>query len=244
VRQPVTIPISDCAANVAAAKAIQPGSTAQSDMGIVTGWRTEIHPNRNVYHAMAEVEWHRPAGEIRSCGGDMMVRTTAFQATGGFNPRIICAEDEEFCLRMQDHGLRVHRLPQIMTRHDADTNLFGQWWRRTVRAGHGFAEVGGMQPTHYLAERRRVWVYGGVFPVVLVAGLVTGRWLLVGVAMAAYLFNWWRSMQGLRHNGQTTGQAAHQAVFLTLSKIANMQGMLTYYLRRWRGVDMQIIEYK
>ena len=35
---------------------------AQSTMGIVTGWRTETEPHRNVYHEMCEVEWHRPPG--------------------------------------------------------------------------------------------------------------------------------------------------------------------------------------
>ena len=217
---------------------------ANPDIGIVTGWRTETNPARNVYHEMAEVEWHRPIGDIRSCGGDMMVRADAFVAIGRFDPRIICSEDEEFCLRMQDHGLRVHRLPMIMTRHDADMDRFGQWWRRMVRAGHGFAEVGGMQPSHFLAERRRVWFYGGLCPLLLLAGLISGWWLLVGFALAAYFFNWLRTMQGLQRSGQPPRQAAHHALFLTLSKLANMQGMITYYLRRWRGVDMQIIEYK
>ena len=217
---------------------------ANADIGIVTGWRTEIDPTRNVYHEMFEVEWHRPAGDIRSCGGDMLVRADAFAAIGGFNPRIIASEDEEFCLRIQQQGLRVHRLPTVMTRHDADTTRFAQWWRRTVRAGHGFAEVGGMQPSHFIAERRRVWFYGGLCPLMLLAGLITGLWPLVLFALAAYVYNWARTMQGLHRTGQPVAQAAHHALFLTLSKIANMQGMITYYIRRWRGLDMKIIEYK
>ena len=131
-----------------------------------------------------------------------------------------------------------------MTRHDADTTRFIQWWRRTVRAGHGFAEVGGMQPGHFVAERRRVWFYGGLCPVLLVVGLWPGLWPAAVLSVAAYGYNWTRTVLGLRRTGQPLGQAAHHALFLTLSKIANMQGMLTYYLRRWRGVDMQIIEYK
>lgn len=232
--------------------AVEPGWTgtgrdlldANPGIGIVTGWRTELNPTRNVYHEMIEVEWHRPAGDIRSCGGDLLVRADAFTAIGGFNPRLIASEDEEFCLRVGDHGLRVHRLPMTMTRHDVDTAHFGQWWRRTVRAGHGFAEVGGMQPSHFVAERRRVWFYGGACPLLLLGGLISGLWLLVGLSLAAYFYNWLRTMQGLRRTGQPTGQSAHHAMFLTLSKIANMQGVMTYYLRRLRGADMQIIEYK
>lgn len=232
--------------------AIEPGWTttgrqmldATPDIGIVTGWRTEQSPTRNVYHEMVEVEWHRPAGEIQSCGGDILVRADAFTAIGGFNPRIIASEDEEFCLRIRHHGLRVHRLPLIMTRHDADMTRFGQWWQRTVRSGHGFAEVGGMQPTHFLAERRRVWFYGGLCPLLIMAGIASGLWPLALLGLSAYFYNWFRTMQGLRRAGQPFSQASQHALFLTVSKIANMQGMLTYCLRRLRGADMQIIEYK
>ena len=231
---------------------VEPGWTAMGQamldanpgIGIVTGWRTEIAPDRNVYHAMIEVEWHRPPGEIQSCGGDMLVRADVFVATGGFNPRIIASEDEEFCLRVKDHGLRVHRLPHIMTRHDADMTHFGQWWQRTVRSGHGFAEVGGMQPRHFVPERRRVWFYGGLCPLLLLAGVISGVWPLAWIAAVAYFYNWARTALGLCRSGQPLAQAAHHALFLTLSKIANMQGLVMYYLRRWRGADMTIIEYK
>lgn len=217
---------------------------AHPGMGVVTGWRTETDPHRNVYHEMCEIEWHRAPGDIRSCGGDMMVRVATFVQIGGFNPSIIASEDEEFCLRVLALGQRVHRLPRIMTLHDADMNRFGQWWKRTVRSGHGFAEVGGMHPDHFRPERRRVWFYGGVLPVVLVAGMVSGIWLAAGGAVLLYLVNWLRTAQGLNRHGQRWGQALHHAAYLTLSKIANMQGMLTYYLRRARGADMLIIEYK
>lgn len=217
---------------------------AKSDIGIVTGWRTETDPHRNVYHEMCEVEWHRPPGDIRSCGGDMLVRTEAFLRIDGFNPRIIASEDEEFCLRILDLGLRVHRLPRIMTLHDAAMTSFGQWWKRTVRSGHGFAEVGGMHPGHFLAERRRVWFYGGLLPVSLLFGAFYGWWPVIATVVLLYAFNWMRTCQGLHRNGQPLAQSAHHAAYLTLSKVANMQGMLTYYLRRLRGADMHIIEYK
>jgi hypothetical protein len=41
-----------------------------------------------------------------------------------------------------------------------------------------------------------------------------------------------------------TRAALHQAIFLSLSKFPNLIGMLTYKLRKWQGVAMQIIEYK
>src|SRR5690606_31052441 len=97
---------------------------------------------------------------------------------------------------------------------------------------------------HFVAEQRRVWVYGWLVPLIAVVGIVTGRWLLLLLALGIWGFNWLRTFQGLLRNGQTPAQAAHHAVFLTLSKIPNMQGMVTFYFRRLKGADMQIIEYK
>ncbi len=220
----------------------------QHDIGIVTGWRREIAPELSVYNAMAEVEWHRPAGDIRTCGGDMMVRSAAFNAVGGFENTVIAAEDDDFCLRVRSTGLRVHRLPQTMTHHDSDMTRFSQWWRRTVRAGHGFAQVGRLQPGHFVPERRRVWFYGLIVPLLglagLLAGFMTGQWLVLALAITAWAFNWFRTWHGLMHNGQPAAQSAHHSLFLTLSKVPNMLGMLTFHFRRFTGADMRIIEYK
>ncbi len=217
---------------------------ADPSIGIVTGWRSEIAPEASVYNAMAEVEWHRPAGDIPACGGDLMMRAAEFDALGGFNPRIICSEDEELCLRVRRAGIRVHRLPLPMTRHDADMTRFGQWWRRTMRSGHGFAEVGGMYPEHFRAERRRVWFYAVLLPALLLLALLVGSAWLGALVLAIYGLNWLRTAAGLRRNGLAPRDAARQAGFLALSKLPNMQGMLTYHWRRLARRDMRIIEYK
>ncbi|MEM6500030.1 MAG: glycosyltransferase family A protein, partial [Pseudomonadota bacterium] len=115
-----------------------------SKLGIVTGWRSEIHRSASIYNALCDFEWRRPAGDIQTCGGDMMVRRTAFQDVDGFNNTVIAAEDDEFCVRIRDAGWHIRRLPVEMTMHDADMHSFTQWWRRAVRSGHGFAQVGNL----------------------------------------------------------------------------------------------------
>lgn len=216
-----------------------------ANIAIVTGWRSEIAPGDSVYNAMAEVEWHRPAGDINACGGDMMVRTEVFSALGGFNPRVIASEDDEFCLRVGKAGHRVVRLPEQMTRHDAAITRFSAWWKRTIRNGHGFAEVGRMHDPHFKRERQRVWIYGGLLPLVLIVSLILGFWAGVILVLAVYGWNWARTAEGLeQYESLPKGTARHHAVFLTLSKIPNMIGMLTYHHRRLRGADATIIEYK
>ncbi|GAW36139.1 glycosyl transferase family 2 [Roseovarius sp. A-2] len=212
------------------------------DLGLVTGWRSEMAPDASVYNALCDHEWHRPAGRITACGGDMMVRSAAYIEAGGFDAQVIAAEDDEFCQRLRKAGWGLRRLPLPMTRHDAAMTRFGQWWRRAVRSGHGFAQVGDLQPGYFTRERTRVWIYGLGLPVLALAGLVWGPLLVL--VLAAYLLSYTKTVQGLRGAGLATGTALHHAVFLALSKFPNLIGMLTYYARKRRGAAMRIIEYK
>lgn len=217
---------------------------ADPKLGMVTGWRQEIAPEASVYNALTQVEWRRPAGVIQACGGDMMVRRTAYVAAGGFDGRVIAAEDDEFCCRLRNAGWVLRRLPVEMTQHDAAMTRFGQWWQRAVRSGHGFAQVGHLHPDYFLRERRRVWVWGLCAPLLALIGLMIAPWL-TGLVLLAYVASWLRSAKGLmRNDGLDRGPALHHGVFLTLSKFPNLLGMIRFHLRRLMQRDMRIIEYK
>ena len=210
---------------------------------MVTGWRSEIEPDASVYNAMCAVEWHRPAGEIEACGGDMLIRSRAWAQLGGMNEAVIAAEDDELCVRLRKAGWTLWRLPVGMTRHDAAMTHFAQWWQRAVRTGHGFAQVGDLHPEYFRRERVRSWVWAVFVPAFLLATFISP--VVPLLVIATYTASWWRTAQGLQEReGLPPGKARHQALFLTLSKFPNFLGMLTYYLRRRRGQDMQIIEYK
>lgn len=224
---------------------------ARPDLGIVTGWRSEVDPGASVYNAICDFEWHRPAGRIDSCGGDMMVRTRSFIALEGFNPLVISAEDDEFCVRMRKLGMGIERLPVNMTIHDAAMTRFGEWWRRAVRCGHGFAQVGDYHPDHFRSERRRVWLYAAILPGIALVGLLlmmlgyTGMGAIACTAvLLVYVLSWLRTTLGLIRNGLDARQAAHHGLYLSLSKLPNLKGMMTYYIRRLRRRRMMIIEYK
>lgn len=208
-------------------------------LGLVTGWRSEIHPMATLYNQMCQVEWRRPAGPITACGGDMMVRGQAFRDAGGFNASVIAAEDDEFCLRLAKAGWKLVRLPVEMTLHDANMTRFGQWWQRAKRAGHGFAQLNRMHPPHFQREKLRVWVYALALPLLFLLGLFASGWISVAV-LGVYALSYWKTWRGLR--GQP--MALRQAALLVLAKIPNLLGMLTYYRRARKGEDMHIIEYK
>lgn len=213
-----------------------------ADVTLVTGWREEQKRDVSVYNALCDVEWHRPAGEIEECGGDLMVRAHAFKSVGGYRNELIAGEDVDFCLRLEGHGKRV-LLPERMTLHDADMHSFGQWWRRAVRAGHAYAHINDQHPGHFLRELRRAVFYAGILPIAAIFCLFAapmGLWLIAAIYAANYV----RTARGLRQNGQPLVEALHHSVFLFLSKWPNLIGMSVFYRRKLRKAEMQIIEYK
>ncbi|WP_417205752.1 glycosyltransferase [Antarctobacter sp.] len=216
---------------------------AHPDLGMVTGWRAEIHPEVSVYNVLCDWEWHRPAGLILACGGDMMVRAEAWAGIGGMNPQVIAAEDDEFCTRLRKAGWQLERLPLDMSRHDAAMLRFGQWWRRAVRTGHGFAQVGHLHPEYFRSERRRVLLFGLVLPILFLCGLIVTPLLSLAV-VALYVVSHLRSIRALRDDGLSRDRARKLAVLLSLSKFPNLIGMAKFHARRLSGADMRIIEYK
>ncbi len=216
---------------------------ADPQLGMVTGWRSEMDPQASVYNAMCDTEWHRPPGPVRDCNGDMMVRASVFRQIGGFDADFIASEDDEICQRIAAAGYRLLRLPRDMSRHDAAITRFSQWWRRGVRTGHGFAHIASRHPGRNRRERARAWVYGGVLPLLALFGAAWSGWVPAAV-LALYAASWLRSARGLIRNGQPPRRALHHAVFLTLSKFANIQGMLIFHGRRLLHRHHRLIEYK
>src|SRR5690606_27429978 len=122
-----------------------------------------------------------PVGEALACGGDALMRRNALLEVGGYRDGLIAGEEPELCLRLRARGWKIWRIGQEMTWHDAAITRFGQWWRRTRRAGHAFAEGaalhGGGPQRHWVAETRRALVWGlGVPVAALLAMVLVGSW--------------------------------------------------------------------
>lgn len=206
---------------------------------VVCGRRRERHPERSIYNRMCDEEWNTPIGDALSCGGDAMIRTSALHAVGGYRDSMIAGEEPELCVRLRQNGWRVHRLDREMTLHDAAMTHFGQWWKRTMRSGHAFAEgawLHGAPPErHWVWEARRAWLWGAYLPLTIVlAMIVMGPWLALLVLI--YPLQWLRLF--LR-NG-----SALSSTFLLIGKFAEVYGAAKFHMSRVRGVAGPIIEYK
>lgn len=221
---------------------------SQPDVAVVCGRRRERYPERSIYNQLCDLEWDTPVGEAKACGGDSMIRVQAFQQVGGFNPTLIAGEEPELCLRLRQKGWKILRLDAEMTLHDAQMTEFSQWWKRTVRAGHAYAEgawLHGQEPErHWLKESQSILVWGLLIPsLALTMALSThGLSLLLLLAYpmltSRIYFNLRRQKNICRNN------AAFYACACVLGKFAQLLGMMEFLRSQVLGVKKTLIEYK
>ena len=215
-----------------------------ADVGAVCGRLRERCPERSVYNWLCDQEWDRPSGEVRACGGIMMVRSSAFADVGGFREDLIAGEEPELCVRLRAAGWRVWRLDTDMARHDAAMMHFRQWWLRTLRTGYAFAHgayLHGSSPErHYVWESRRAWLWGIWLPLgCLAAGLMLGPW-----GWAAWLVF---PLQVLRQTARNHGALRHRAtlaLFQVLARFPEGCGQLKFVRDRLLDRQARLIEYK
>ena len=108
----------------------------------VFGRRREERCTESFYSRLIDLEWDHPAGEAPNFGGDALVRVSAVRIAGGWSAETINAEDIDLSFRIREHGGRIVRIAEDMTVHDVRMSRFSEYWRRSVRAGYGYAEVG------------------------------------------------------------------------------------------------------
>jgi GT2 family glycosyltransferase len=215
----------------------------QDDTAIVCGRRRELRPGASVYNRLCDVEWDTPVGESSECGGDMLVRAKAFEEVGGFRPQLIAGEEPELCVRLREIGWKIWRLDAEMTRHDAAITRFAQWWVRAVRGGHAFAEVSRLHSTSatgiWKRETAHIIFWGGVLPVAI--GLAA---CIHPTALAGTLAYALQICRIAISRGPRSSQSWTYALFVTVAKFAEFQGVVKFWWHQWRRQDIALIEYK
>ncbi|TBN38661.1 glycosyltransferase [Paracoccus subflavus] len=210
-----------------------------SQAAVACGRLREVAPEASVYNRLMDHEWNTPVGQTRACGGIALFRAACFRSAGGFNPALIAGEEPELCLRLRQAGWQIWRLDAEMARHDAAMYRFGQWWRRARRGGYAYALGAALHGTgperHNVAPIRRALIWGLALPLLAILGAV----LIHPLFLAAFLAWPLQILRLWRRDGDGT-----RAVFLTLGKIPEALGVMEYALRRLRGDNARLIEYK
>ena len=219
---------------------------SRPEVAVACGRRRERYPEHSIYNKLCDMEWDTPLGEAKACGGDAMIRAAALLEVGGYRNDLIAGEEPELCVRLRLAGWKVWRIDRDMTLHDAAMMRFGQWWKRSVRSGHAFAEGaylhGASSERHWVRESRRAWVWGGVIPLLILLGVPMLGW---GALALSFLY----PLQALRLALQGKSSLSLRdrwlrAVFLVLSKFPEFAGQVRYRVSRLQLAKVELIEYK
>ena len=215
----------------------------RNDVAIVCGRRRERYPNRSIYNRLCDLEWATPVGEAIACGGDSLVRVSAFEMSGGFQPKLIAGEEPEMCLRLRAGGWTIWRLDAEMTTHDAAMTRFTQWWVRAIRSGYGYAQVIRLHrhSAHGLwrREARSAIFWSGSLPLIVVGGCLLSPTLFV--------FTLIYPIQICRmafKRAPTSRLAWVSSMFVMLSQFAAFAGIVKFHWNRLRNRRIRLIEYK
>jgi glycosyltransferase involved in cell wall biosynthesis len=211
-------------------------------LAVVCGRRRELHRDASIYNRLCDMEWDTPIGDAESCGGDALARTEAIWEVGGYHEGLIAGEEPEMCARLRSRGWGVRRIDHEMTLHDAAMSRFVQWWRRTLRAGHAFADVSAIHPALWRREVRSSLAWGLAVPVIAVLAASVSGWLGLGL-LGAYPALWGRIFQR-RARRDTLRDAALYSTFCVLGKFPESAGALKFWWNRRRGRRSKLIEYK
>lgn len=214
----------------------------------VCGWRRELFPERSVYNRLCDLEWIAPApGDVGDFGfgGDVLIRVDAFREAGGYDETLIAGEDPELSARLRYAGGEVVRVDRDMTRHDADMFSASQWWRRSVRSGHAFAEVASLHRERGLFRRnlRSIALWGLAMP----AGIVLAAPVLPIAAFAGivlYALQIGRIVRSMDVARTTSSQRVLWGVSCMASQLPKGWGALTFWINQARGERQELIEYK
>jgi GT2 family glycosyltransferase len=214
---------------------------------VVCGRRRERFADATVYNRLCDIEWDTPIGPAKACGGDAMMRVSAFREVGGFDASVIAGEEPELCVRLRRNGWEILRIDAEMTLHDAAMTRFSQWWKRNLRAGHAYAQGAAMHGSppekHWKREVRSNLLWGALLPAMAVVGAPFTRGISL-VLLLGYLLLMWRVRRHGLRRGLPRPQAALYARYTTLGKIPQAIGQINYWASRALGRRTQIIEYK
>ena len=220
----------------------------QEHVAVVCGHVREVNPGGSVYNKLCNLEWQQSPGIILTSGGRFLIRSEVFTEVGGFREEVIAAEDDEFCVRVRRLGWKVMMVDSPMALHDADMKHFSEWWLRAYRTGHAYGHVaalhGKTDDRYFVDDCRRIWIWGLILPVTLLALAPFTMWVTAAILVGLYCVQFDKIYIRGRKRGWTKRDARTYAFFTVISKFPMLEGLIQYHWRNWRGRSPTLIEYK
>jgi GT2 family glycosyltransferase len=224
----------------------------------VSGCCREAEGDVSFYARLLDIDWRGSGEAADHFGGNCLVRVSALRQAGGWAIDLVAGEDPDLSFRLRNLGWQIAYLPEPMVVHHAGMTRFAEYWRRAVRSGHAYAEVG----WKHRRGAGRSWaeralgnlIYGALLPagvVVLVlaywpagalSGLALSAWLAVIALAYTRLFA--RLLRHARGTGASWGTSVAYALLNLVCKAANALGALRFCLGRISGRRPTVLDWR
>jgi GT2 family glycosyltransferase len=215
----------------------------QDQAAVVFGRTRERSPDSSLYNLVCDLEWDMPIGAVNTCGGIALMRLSALEQVGTFDPSFVAGEEPELCLRLRLAGWSIIRIDAEMTLHDADIHRFRAWWKRQKRHGYALAlsaaKHGGGPERFRVGEIGRALTWSVVIPLAIGLTSIFEPW----VTLALLIYPAQIARLAIRDR---TGRpkVGARAALNVISRFAETAGLIQYVRDRLRNRLPQIIEYK
>jgi GT2 family glycosyltransferase len=227
---------------------------AEPDLAAVYGRLRERFPARSVYNALCDDDWNTPIGEAPIVGGIALFRVSALRQVNFYAPTMIAGEEPDMSMRLRKKGWRLCRIDAEMGFHDVDLTRFAQWWKRSRRTGHAYAELAHRHPD----ARDPNWprtiysfaFWGAAMPFALLCSLVLATvadarwWLLAGLILLTWPVRILQYARRKYRAGMKPKLAAVSASLLMIGMVSQLMGFVEYHRNRLLGRQSQLIEHK
>ncbi|HVH06925.1 MAG TPA: Gfo/Idh/MocA family oxidoreductase [Myxococcota bacterium] len=220
---------------------------ARPPAAVACGRLRERAPDASLYNRLCQVEWNVPPGTVDACGGVFLARAEDFAAVGGMDPRVVAAEEDDFCVRLRLRGREILRIDADMATHDAAMERLAQWWSRSMRTGQAYAQVSALHrgaPIRPFAREARSALLLGLAAPLAIAALAAATRGAALLLLALYLPLVARVARRLRARGESPRDAWLYAAHCYAAKVPQAQGVLRYALDRLRRRPARLIEHK
>lgn len=219
---------------------------SNKNVAVVCGRCRERFPQKSVYNMLCDIEWDTPVGETNACGGNSVMRVPSFQDVGGFRSNLIAGEESELCHRLRMKGLKIWRIDAEMCIHDVNMYHFKQWWKRSVRSGHAYAEVFWLYHKDRVNMRQKevksILLWGIILPVLIFVTafffISISFFLLFGYAV---MFS--RVFRHILSRNRPRRDAFLYSFFCVLSRFSEAVGLMKFFINTLLRKQNVLIEY-
>jgi glycosyltransferase involved in cell wall biosynthesis len=220
----------------------------------VYGRLRERFPERSVYNALCDEDWNVPVGDAPIVGGIALFRVAALRQVNLYDAEMIAGEEPDMAMRMRKRGWLLRRIDAEMGFHDVDITRFAQWWKRTRRTGHAYAELAFRHPDaknpDWPRTTRSIIFWGALVPLSAIGAAIMAIFLApVWWIVVALVFLLW-AMQILQltlrklRSGLSSRLSWVSAALTVIGKIPQFLGLYEYHRNRLTGRGSQLIEHK